>query len=74
LSFALAIFGWVALERGPDSTVPFSMGLVGLLFGVLTYWRLRRSFILVAVALNALLIMVVALWILSLLRIGELSW
>lgn len=74
LSSALAVAGWVILDRGPDSMVPLGMGITGLVFGVLAYRSSRWHVLLVAVLGNALLVLIIAMWAFSLWRGGELGW
>lgn len=54
LSFALPIIGWTEGWRYGDMTVPLRMGVIGLVMGVLAYWRLGRDVIIVAIVGNAL--------------------
>jgi len=54
LSFALPVIGWADWLRDGDMLVPLGMGVIGLVMGVLAYWRLGRDVIIVAIVGNAL--------------------
>lgn len=56
------------------AALSFALTVAGWVFGVFAYWRLERTFILVAVVGNSLLVLFIVLWVFSLWGGGEMGW